>query len=294
MCSLELLQLKYFKTVAKTGKISTAAQELFLSAPALSTSINRLEKEVGTPLFDRTGNRITLNEQGEIFLRHVTEVFDTLDRAKSELRYSLLRQQQHIWLSTSGSNLWLELLAAFSQEYPQLTLTCSTTKHTDIGSFFTQYTFLLAEEEDIPENCAASLDRLRLFEDQPAILVHPDHPLAQEERVAVSALRSETLFLPMHDMPRWQHMAHLLESNGIDPATANSSTYVIYRNMVEQNLGIALTTLRSVHVNLGDLRVIPLESKLSPWVMGLFWHRDHIMTPAEETFRSFVARYYQA
>ena len=39
---MELLQLKYFKTVAELGKISDAAQVLFISAPALSTSISRL------------------------------------------------------------------------------------------------------------------------------------------------------------------------------------------------------------------------------------------------------------
>ena len=44
---MELMQLKYFKTVAEIGKISDAAQALFISAPALSTSISRLEKELG-------------------------------------------------------------------------------------------------------------------------------------------------------------------------------------------------------------------------------------------------------
>lgn len=68
---MELLQLKYFKTVAEIGKISDAAQALFISAPALSTSVSRLEKELGVKLFDRTNNRVILNRQGEIFLRYV-------------------------------------------------------------------------------------------------------------------------------------------------------------------------------------------------------------------------------
>lgn len=92
---MELAQLKYFKTIAKTGKITAAAQELFLTPPALSTSIVRLEKELGVPLFDRTGNRIRLNPQGELFLKHVDEVFDTPDRARRELQRSLLQQHQH-------------------------------------------------------------------------------------------------------------------------------------------------------------------------------------------------------
>ena len=89
---MELLQLKYFKTVAEKGKISAAAEALFLSSPALSTSISRLEKELGIPLFDRTGNRILLNRQGTIFLRHVNQIFEELDTAKEELHQSLLQE----------------------------------------------------------------------------------------------------------------------------------------------------------------------------------------------------------
>lgn len=289
---MELMQLKYFKTVARTGKISAAAQELFLSPPALSTSISRLEKELGAPLFDRTGNRITLNAQGEIFLRHVNEMFDCLERAKTELHHSLLRQQQHIWLANTGSNQWVELITAFSQEYPQYTLTCTSADYIYIENIFAQYTFLLAEEGELPESSEA--DSLFLFEDQPAILVHPDHPLAGLKQVSIDRLRKENLILPMQDSPRRERLIQLLHSGSIDPDSVNSFNYLISRNMVQENIGIAFTTVRSRHVNLGNLKVVPLENPLTPWRMRLYWMRDHIMTQAEETFRSFVANYYQA
>jgi len=291
---LELMQLKYFKTVAKTEKISAAAQELFLSAPALSTSIARLEKEVGAPLFTRSGNRITLNEQGEIFLRYVNEVFDSLERAKTELHHSLLRTQNNIWVATTGSNLWLDMLTTFSQEYPQFTLTTTTTDYASIDTFFSQYTFLLAEEEDLPESCLHTLDCVQLFEDQPAVIVHPEHPLAQLDVVTPAMLRNENLFLPTHGMPRRERLIRLLQVNDIDPASANSCTYLLYRSMVQQNLGVAFTTMRSRHVNQGKLKVVPLENNLSPWVMNLYWRREHRMTPAEQSFRDFVIQFYRA
>ena len=48
--NLEFLQLTYFKTVAEYGKIVTAAEALFITPPALSASISRLEKELGMKL----------------------------------------------------------------------------------------------------------------------------------------------------------------------------------------------------------------------------------------------------
>ena len=83
---MELLQLKYFKTVAEVGKISSAAEQLFISAPALSTAISRLEKSLGMPLFTRTNNRIILNTQGRIFLDYVNQVFALLETAKEDLQ----------------------------------------------------------------------------------------------------------------------------------------------------------------------------------------------------------------
>ncbi len=68
---MELTQLHYFVMVAETGNITKAAEKLYITQPALSRVILRLEKELGTPLFDRKGGRVTLNRHGEVFLRHV-------------------------------------------------------------------------------------------------------------------------------------------------------------------------------------------------------------------------------
>lgn len=290
---MELAQLKYFKTIAKTGKITAAAQELFLTPPALSTSIVRLEKELGMPLFDRTGNRIRLNPQGELFLKHVDEVFDTLDRARHELQRSLLQQHQHVSLVTTGSTLWLDLITAFSQTHPNLALTCTSTVYVPIDTLFDQCTFLLAEEDDIPANYDSLLNSLLLYQNEPAILIHPDHPLANCERVTVSMLQGENLLLPLQKPNSKNRLIRLLQSGGLDTDNATSTTYVIYRSMVEENMGIAFTTTHAHHVNLGDLRVIPLQNDLSPWLMCLYWRKDHELTPAELTFRDFAAHYFQ-
>jgi lysophospholipase L1-like esterase len=74
------------------GKISEAAESLFISAPALSAAISRLEKDLGMRLFDRTNNRIVLNRQGEIFLQGVNRVFATLESTREEMNGRLSEQ----------------------------------------------------------------------------------------------------------------------------------------------------------------------------------------------------------
>ena len=76
---MELSQLRYFMAVAELGNMSKAAQALFVSQPNLSTSISRLEEEVGVPLFDRRRGKIVLNQNGELLLESVKRAVNTLD-----------------------------------------------------------------------------------------------------------------------------------------------------------------------------------------------------------------------
>ena len=85
---MKLTQLQYFKTVAETGKISLAAKKLYVSAPALSIAIANLENELGVKLFDRTNNRIELNEQGKVYLGYVNQILSDLNVANQKMQDS--------------------------------------------------------------------------------------------------------------------------------------------------------------------------------------------------------------
>lgn len=75
---MDFNQLTYFKTVAKYENITKAAKELHITQPNLSTSIAKLEDELGVRLFDRIKGRIILNVKGRRFLEYVERAFNEL------------------------------------------------------------------------------------------------------------------------------------------------------------------------------------------------------------------------
>ena len=80
---MDLSNLIYFKTVVETGSMSKAAQELFISQPALSTSISKLESEIGVKLFDRSRRHVSLNRAGEeYYKKKVVQALNDLSQAK--------------------------------------------------------------------------------------------------------------------------------------------------------------------------------------------------------------------
>ena len=130
---MDFQQLKYFKTVAEIGKISEAAEALFISAPALSMAISRLEKNLGTRLFDRTNNRIILNEQGQIFLRHANHMLDIMTEARSELQQNALKQSHDLSLVMVNSTAWVSLITRFLSEYAEYTLSSVSLKPSNLA-----------------------------------------------------------------------------------------------------------------------------------------------------------------
>ena len=290
---MELQQLKYFKTVAETGKISEAAQSLFVSAPALSAGISRLEKELGMPLFQRTNNSIKLNRQGQIFLRYVNQVFANLECARVELRQSLMVQGQHVSVATLSSNQWFDLITAFSQEHPHFTLSCTSLRISQfVGSgLLPQYSFLLGEDwgENAPFT-AGELDSIPLFEDAIAVMVPPSHPFAKRERVELQELMEENLFLPMQDYPLCERLMRTFASAGIPAPTGNAYSSLVSRHMVSEGLGVTFTTMHTGRTYPDGLCHIPLN--VPGWTVRMYWRRNRPFQEDEEIFFRFVKDFY--
>lgn len=293
---MELQQLKYFKTVAEMEKISDAARALFISPPALSTSISRLEKELGISLFDRTNNRIILNQQGQILLRYVNQVFSTLDGAKTELRQSMMLQGKHASVACVASTQWVDMITSFSQEHPGFSLLCTSINRSELmrNGLAAQHSFLLAAEDDIPATYADKLDSIILFADYPMVMVHPDHPIAKRESVDLSELLHETIFLPMQDYPLYDHLVRLFEDCGIPFPAGNAYSHLATQQMAAKGLGIAFATLHTGRTPSLPLRYVPISNDYQPWVSRLYWRKGHVFTKDELLFKDFVQEYYQA
>lgn len=94
---------KAFYMVAKTGNISHAADALFISQPAISKSISKLEQGLGIKLFDRSSKGVKLTDEGEILYSHISNAFDVISQGEDEIKriMNLGIGQLRIGVSTS-------------------------------------------------------------------------------------------------------------------------------------------------------------------------------------------------
>ena len=115
---MDLLQLRYFQTVARTEHMTKAAQELFIAQPSLSKTIRRLEKEIGVPLFDRQGRSIKLNQFGKAFLGHLDTLFRELEEGQREVRDMAGLENGEVSLAATSLHWLPELLHRFQLLHP--------------------------------------------------------------------------------------------------------------------------------------------------------------------------------
>ncbi|WP_296556685.1 LysR substrate-binding domain-containing protein [Pigmentiphaga sp.] len=114
-------QLRDFVAVARAGSIHQAARDLGLSQPALTKSVRQLEKELGTPLFQRTAQGAVLNEMGRRFLRRAEVAANELSRGQDEVAQLLGGQGGRVALALSATPSLLFLpnaLKVFRQSHP--------------------------------------------------------------------------------------------------------------------------------------------------------------------------------
>src|SRR5579871_3220108 len=123
---MEIRQLRYIVALAEENSFTRAAAREHIAQPALSQQIQRLEKEVGLPLVDRTTRRVTLTEPGRTLVARARRILAELDAVHAELQSLRGIQTGHVIVGamhTMGPVDVTLALAQFHAMHPDVELT---------------------------------------------------------------------------------------------------------------------------------------------------------------------------
>ncbi len=117
------IRLKVFRSVAMNLSFTKAAQEMFISQPAVSKHIQELEKEYNTTLFDRMGNRIGLTKAGRLLLEHAGTIlrdYEKLDYDMNALHMTAKGTLRLAASTTISQYVLPEIIAQFRKQFPHI------------------------------------------------------------------------------------------------------------------------------------------------------------------------------
>jgi DNA-binding transcriptional LysR family regulator len=213
---MDIDELRALVGVAEAGTVTAAAERLYVSQPALSERIKRLERAVGTTLFVRDGRGMTLTAEGEAYLPHVRQALVALERGR-EAVCAVGRERRLLRVDVLDPSLAVprELVAHLRAALPEADVEVSGSGSGEQMQRLRAGTIDLALAMDgAPPGGVEQL----AWAAEPLVVALPDnHRLARATSVVAQDLAHETHYLPREEFaPEWNALVRrLCARNGL-------------------------------------------------------------------------------
>ena len=288
-----LSQYKIFYEVAKAGNISKAAKELYISQPAISKAISKLEVSLGLSLFTRSSRGVQLTSEGEILFEHTREAFDALDRGEQELKRIQEFDIGHLRIGVSNTlckYILLPYLKTFIDQYPHMKVT--------IESQATAQTLARLEQQKIDLGLVAEpsvrrdLAFIPVMDIQDTFVTTPNYLENLYLREGQDTSLFETgniMLLDTSNMTRHHVDEYMAENNIFPHQILEVTTMDLLIEFAKIGLGIACVIKELVQKELdsGMLVEIPLDIPIHRRTIGFAYHPAN-QAMALKTFLEFL------
>lgn len=284
---------RIFYAVANTGNISKAAKELYISQPAISKSIQKLEDGIGCRLFSRSSRGVTLTEEGKLLYSYVKNAFELLDLGEKNLHRSIELGIGHLKIGVSSTlckYILLPYLKGFIRRYPYISISISCQS--------TNETLKLLEENKIdiglvgkPKNRKdIHFEFLEEIEDIFVATEDYLNNLAVRGIATPQILQNATLMLLNKNNMTRQYIDNYLQTNQIHVQDSiDISDMDLLIEFAKIGMGTACVIRSFVKTELleGSLVEIPLEIPIQKREVGFVYKIQSNPAPALEEFIHF-------
>ncbi|MCZ8522008.1 MULTISPECIES: LysR family transcriptional regulator [Paenibacillus] len=287
---MELLQLQYFIAVARVEHVTEAARSLHVTQSSLSKTIQRLEEDLGVPLFDRIGRKLRLNEFGIRFLHRAERALFELEQGKQEI--SDLSSPEHgtLALAVTAASALPSILREFRKKRPYIQF------HVQMLTTQEMVTLLHRGEVDFclssPSIQGDDIECQVVFNDPILVAVPKGHRLADRSSVALTELRDEWFVGVKRGYGTRDLVDSMCKSIGFVPNYVYEGDEPARLSaLVEAEIGIAFipSTARNSQEQIHYLQVEDHELVRE---IALLWHRSRYISRTALEFRDVVVEYF--
>ncbi|MDP7568959.1 MAG: LysR substrate-binding domain-containing protein [Arenicellales bacterium] len=288
---ITIRQLQVFEAVARHLSYTRAAEELYLTQPAVSMQIKQLEGSTGLPLFEQIGKKIYLTQAGETMLVHARTIMQHLAVAGEEMNELLGVDSGRLRIAIASTVNYFatRLLATFAREHPAVEISLDVANRESL---------LARLDDNVPDlvlmgQPPKDMDLVsESFMDNPLIVISAlNHPLAGRRKILLSDLAQEKFLVREPGSGTRIAMERCFAENdfhyqkGIE-LTGNEAI----KQSVEAGLGLAIVSAHTVELELTLKRLIQLNVQGFP-IMRRWYvahRRGKRLSPTAEAFRRFV------
>lgn len=283
-----LSQYKIFYEVAKTGNISKAAKELFISQPAISKSISKLEGNLGVSLFTRNSRGVQLTDEGKLLFNHTKAAFEALAQGEQELKRIKDFHIGHLRIGVSNTlckYILLPYLKGFIEKYPHIKIT--------IESQSTAHTVNMLEQQRIDLGLIAEPSNRRPLLFTPVMEIQDtfvatkpylNNLYLREGKNADLFQTGNILLLDKNNMTR-KYIDEYLNENQLIPnqfLEVTTMDLLIEFAKIGMGIGCVIKDFVQKELDQGDLVLVPLEKEINKRTVGFAYNPAGMSTSMEK------------
>ncbi len=291
MRNLTLRQVRIFLSAYKHMSFARAAEELCITAPAVSQQIKEMEQDMGVNLFIRENRKIELTSAGEYFLLYARKMLSTVNEA--DVMMERLRGTQmktlNIGLVSTAKYFLPHLIAEFKKDFPNLKIKMEARNRQQLVELLRDGEIDIAIMGQPPKEMDT---RVEAFAKHPhAFIANAQHALAGKLNITPDELNSyEVISRELGSGTRFIMEKYFTEHQISPIVSMQISSIEAIKQAVIANLGITFTSLHTVGSEISNRQLVVLDVQETPIMRT--WHvvalNKHNNSQAAEAFRYFM------
>lgn len=289
--NLTLRQIHVFERVARRSSFTRAAEELFLTQPAVSMQIRQFEETVGLPLFERLGKKIYLTTAGEEMYRVCRTIIQHLEEAEQLIEELKGTEGGTLKVSVASTVHYfaIRLLAEFRRRYPKVHINLQVTNRENL------LRQLEHNDADIVLMGLPPDDHDLLaeaFMENPLVVIAPPHhPLLEKHPVTLTHLKDEIFLMREPGSGTRGSVERFFADKGVQiRSSMEMNTNEAIKQGVEEGLGLGIVSLHTVEQELENGRLAMLDVESFPLMRQ--WYMVHRsgkrLSVVGQAFKEFV------
>ena len=288
---MNITQMEYIVAVVEESTLTAAAERLHVTQPALSRSIQRIEEEIGHPLFERSGRNILLNEYGEILYRFSRKTVNDYNTALAQIRELSRESSNALNVGVSGYVYSLPIIMSFQNLYPDIRLSNFKFYAKDFPDIVYQKDVdcLLS----VLDYKAEDVESFLLSRDPIYAALPADHPLAVKKTIRLEELKGEPLIMSSGETLFYQSICDMYHLIGAEPVIKNRMATAHLIQMLGAGVGTSIINKETVASlpPTGKCTAVRLEDEFCFTSVYVIYRRQGKKSESLRQFLKFAEEY---
>jgi LysR family hydrogen peroxide-inducible transcriptional activator len=288
---MDLTQIRYFLCVAGRQSFTRAAEELGISQPALSRSIQKLEVELGQPVFERKTRSVVLTDAGVLLQSRASQILSIIEDTKAEITDDGKSGRVRVGAIPTIAPYFLpEVLQRFSTSFPQSTVIVQENVTDALLKSCSQGEIDLAVLAlPVP---AKYLEVEELFEEELLLVLPPGHPLVGKENIRINDAEPFPFVLLDEAHCLSDSIVSFCRQRSFQPVTVGrTSQLAMVQELVSLSHGVSMIPAMAQQLDQSDRRVYRSFSGRKPTrKVAVVWNPYRFQSRLVQAFRTYLRR----